>query len=73
MNKKILSEVLSIITINITSGYIGLMLVAPGFLGSKTFIDFLNTTLINLPLSLIGFLLSYVLLLKKEKYEFQSK
>jgi hypothetical protein len=64
---------LGAVTINITSGYVGLMLVAPGFLGSKTFNEFMSIILINLPLSLVGFLFSYLLVLNKEKYEFQSK
>jgi hypothetical protein len=55
---KVIYIVLSGISINLTSGWFGILLIAPGFLGASVD-QYSKLLLINLPFGIIGLLASF--------------
>ena len=61
---KTLFEVLSEILENLTSGWFGLLIVAPGLFDVSSFDEYMHLLTINLPLGIVG--LAATLLLKEK-------
>lgn len=55
---KTLFEVLAAILINLTSGWFGALLVAPGLFGITTFLEYRQLLTANLPFGILGLALS---------------
>lgn len=69
MKEKVIIELISAIMINVTSGFLAVILISPGIFGVSSFNEYLRIFSTNLPFTAFGFFVSYKLLLKKEKYE----
>lgn len=73
MNKFVILEILASIMLNITSGFIAVILISPGFLSVSSLNEYLINISYSLPLSMIGFFICYKLILEKNKYELKSE
>jgi hypothetical protein len=69
-SKKTIFEVLSEISTNLTAGWIGVLVVSPGFFQISVS-EFKNLLTINFPLAIVGLYLSFVL--KEIKNQYESK
>ncbi len=54
VSKTTFLEVLASIFINLASGWFGILLVTPGFLGTSNISDYLRLLTLNLPFGIVG-------------------
>lgn len=60
-------EVLSGILENLTSGWLGVVIVAPGFFGASSLNEYLNLLTVNIPLGIVGLVATLLLKEKSRK------
>ena len=58
-SRKTIFEVFAGTTINLTSGWFGILLVAPGFFGDSTFEEYFKLFITNVPFGILGLLVSF--------------
>lgn len=60
-SSKTVFEVLASLWINLSSGWLGILVVAPGFFGVKSLEEYIKLLTINLPLAIVGLIFSFSL------------
>lgn len=66
-SKRTVLEVLSAILINLTSGWLGVLLITPGILGVPLN-EYLNLLILNLPFGIVGMIGSFWLTQRSKLY-----
>lgn len=61
ISEKTFFEVLTNIWVNLTSGWFALLLIAPGFLGTKSIEEYFQLLITNLPFGIVGFIIALIL------------
>ena len=64
-NPQLILKLLYDISVNLTSGWFGLLFVSPGFFEFASFSEYFQTLRINLVLAIIGLVVSYWLLKRR--------
>ncbi len=67
ISRKISIELARQILVNLTSAWLGIILVAPGFFGEVSLASYLRLLLTNLPFAILGLVVSYWLMSEEER------
>ena len=59
ISKSALSELLIGVLINLSSGWLGILLISPGFFQISTFSDYFGILIVNLPFAIVSFAIAY--------------
>jgi len=68
LSKSTLAKILADLSINLSSGWFGILLVSPGLFGVSSLEEYLRLLTTNLPFGIFGLVVAYLLLEKSKKY-----
>jgi hypothetical protein len=59
ISRPVLSELLTGVLVNLSSGWLGVLLISPGLFQVSTFSDYLWILIVNLPFAIVSFTIAY--------------
>lgn len=62
----LVTRILADVCVNLASGWLGVILISPGILGTASVGEYLKSLTFNLPLAILGIVVAYLLLDRNE-------